>query len=151
MISSEIAEYFEKLPFMHRHFMGVYSIDTIPKTIPERKCLIFNLSKSYMMGSHWVSLARPESNLIEIFDSLGTQFDMLKPHLQFSKQFNYVYNLEPFQLPTSSTCGLFCITFLIERMCNLDLPFNEVLAEIFEINAEKNEDIVKTYCKNLLS
>ena len=149
MLSSEIAATIEKVACMKSHFKGVYSIDNLPKFIKLRQGLIFNLSKMSEPGSHWITLVRVESDKIEIFDSLGTKFEKLKNYLKFKNKPEYVYNENPFQLSNSDTCGYFAITFLIERMFNLDLSYKELLAEIFEPNLESNEKIVIEFCNNL--
>ena len=149
MISSEVAAYFEKNPSVNKHFMGVYSIDTLPNFIPVKKCLVVNLSKSYEIGSHWISLIRPHHKQIEIFDSLGTDMNKLTPYLHFNSKIQIEYNMEPFQKSSSSSCGYFAVTFLYERLFNLDLSFKELLSEIFSSNLEINEKTVIDFCDGL--
>jgi hypothetical protein len=86
---------------------------------------------------------------IEIFDSLGTKIDILKPLLTFKGNPTILFNDCAFQSLTSNTCGYFAITFLIERSFNLDLKYKEVLAETFNIDSEINEKTVVDFCKNL--
>jgi hypothetical protein len=35
-------------------------------------------------------------------------------------------------------------------MFNLDLTFEELLEDIFSVSQDKNEDIVKLFCENIL-
>ncbi len=142
MLSSDIKHYFQKMPCLEKHFMGVFSIDNFPKKIKLRSFFVTNLSKSSEPGSHWISIIKSEPKMIEIFDSLGTKIDHLRPYLKFSNNPNIIYNEAAFQTTTSSTCGLFATMFLIERSFNFDLKFNELLAEIFDKNPEINEKIV---------
>jgi hypothetical protein len=142
MLNSDIELYFQKMPCLEKHFMGVYSIDNFPNKMKLRSFFVCNLSKSSEPGSHWISFIKPEPKTIEIFDSLGTKINNLRPYLKFSNNPNIIYNEAPFQTATSSTCGLFAIMFLIERSFNFDLKFNELLAEIFDKNPEINEKIV---------
>ena len=142
MLSSDIEHYFQKMPCLEKHFMGVFSIDNFPKKIKLRSFFVSNLSKSSDPGSHWISFIKSEPKTIEIFDSLGTKIDNLRPYLKFSNNPNIIYNEAAFQTSTSSTCGLFATMFLIERSFNFDLKFNELLAEIFDKTPEINEKIV---------
>lgn len=145
MLNSDIELYFQNMPCLEKHFMGVFSIDNIPKKIKLRSFFVTNLSKSSEPGSHWISFIKSEPKTIEIFDSLGTKIDDLRPYLKFSSNPNLIYNAAAFQTATSSTCGLFAIMFLIERSFNFDLKFNELLAEIFDENPEINETIVVNF------
>ncbi len=129
--------------------MGVYSIDTIPKFVPVRKCLVFNLSKKHQIGSHWCSLVRSHHQKIEVFDSLGTKIDQLTPYFNFSSKIAIEYNDQAFQKSTTSSCGYFAITFLFERLLNFDLSFQDLLSEVFTSNLEINEKIVHDFCNNL--
>ena len=142
MLSSDIEHYFQKMPCLKKHFMGVFSIDNFPKKIKLRSFFVSNLSKSLEPGSHWISFIKSEPKTIEIFDSLGTKIDSLRLYLKFSNNPNIIYNKAAFQTTTSSTCGLFATMFLIERSFNFDLKFNELLAEVYDKNPEINEKIV---------
>ena len=149
MLNSEIVDYFEKIPCLKANFLGVFSIDNIPQKVNERCCFISNTSKSNEIGSHWISFIKSEKKTIEIFDSLGTKIDYLKPFLNFRGNPTILYNDCAFQSMTSNTCGYFAITFIIERSFNLDLKYKELLAEVFNVDSEKNEKIVVDFCNNL--
>ena len=149
MLNSEILDYFEKIPCLKNNFLGVFSIDNFPQKLNERCCFISNTSKSNEIGSHWISFIKSEKKTIEIFDSLGTKIEYLRPFLKFKGNPTILYNDCAFQSVTSNTCGYFAITFLIERSFNLDLKFQEVLAEVFNKNSEVNEKIVVNFCNNL--
>ena len=151
MISSEFAQYFEKFPCALNHYLGVYALDDLPSIVPVRNFLIFNLSKKSEVGTHWVCLVRPEKHIIEVFDPLGTKFHKISNFLPKQKKIKYVYNHKAFQEITSSTCGKFCIYFLVERMMNFDLSFKSVLIEIFDTSDSINETIVTNFCNSILS
>jgi hypothetical protein len=147
MLNCDIEHYFQQMPCLEKHFMGVYSIDNFPKKIKLRSFFVSNLSKSSEPGTHWISIVKSEPKTIEIFDSLGTEIDYLRPYLKFSNNPSIVYNNAAFQTSTSSTCGLFAVMFLIERSFNFDLKFNVLLAEIFDTSPEINEQIVVDFFK----
>lgn len=145
MLGSEFEDYFKKIPTILPHFVGVYSIDTFPKKLKNRTFFITNLSKSNELGTHWITIIKSEPQLIEIFDSLGTKIELLKPYLKFHKKPVVIYNEGAFQLSTSASCGFFAIMFAVERCFNFDLKFKKLLAEIFSPNVEINEKLVKDF------
>ena len=137
------------MPCLEKHFMGVFSIDNIPKKIKEQCFFVSNLIKSSEPGSHWISFIKSEPKTFEIFDSLGTNINNLRPYLKLSNNPDIKYNEAAFQTTNSSTCGLFAKMFLIEISFNFELKFNELLVEIFDKNPEINEKIVLKFFLNI--
>jgi hypothetical protein len=150
MLASEFEVYFQKVPCLQSHFIGVFSIDNFPKNIKMRSFLVCNMSKSSEEGTHWITILKSEPRTLEIFDSLGTKINSLAPYLKNLKgNPAIIYNENAFQSSTSNTCGFFTIMFIIERCLNFDLKYKELLAEIFERDVEINEKVVVDFCKNL--
>jgi hypothetical protein len=153
MQASEFEQYFEKYPFLKKHFLGIFAIDTLPKLIKYRQFCICNTDKSTESGQHWFCFVKNSNYELECFDSLGLT-DKKKENLLKYCSFRYVkelkYNETSFQSEDSTTCGLFTVYFLIERMHNLDLTFNELLEEIFDEDKLKNELKVENFCKSVL-
>jgi len=149
MLSSEFKEYFEKFPCINDRFLGVFAINNFPRKIANRHFFICNLSKSDQMGTHWIALLKSEPQTIEIFDPLATKIDLLKPYINFRGSPTIYYNDGAFQLNTSTTCGMFCIMFIIERFQNFDLKYKQLLAEIFSIDPKINEKIVSDFITSL--
>ena len=56
------------------HFLGIYPIDRLPKTLPHRNrkgsCFIVNTDPSHLPGTHWLAVY-VGCNLGEVFDSYG--------------------------------------------------------------------------------
>lgn len=121
MESSEFISYFEKVPAILKHFLGVYSIDTIPKRIKLLNFFVCNLSKKTERGSHWIAFIKTRPKEIEIFDSLGSNWDLIYANLNFSENLKILYNETAFQGIDSISCGKFVITFLIERLSNIQV------------------------------
>lgn len=145
MLSSQISGHFEKEPVFTKHFVGVYSLDNLPRTLPFRCFLVFNLSKSSEPGSHWLAAVRSSKTLVEIFDPLGTKIEFLRPHLKFITNLRVEFNVNAFQMATTSTCGNYVIMFLTERVLNYDLTFQDVLSELFETDLNINEKLAIEY------
>jgi hypothetical protein len=117
MQGSEFEIYFEKFPELKKHFLGVFSIDTLPKKIKNRTFCICNTDVHNGLGKHWICFLKSDKSTIECFDSLGISADKKELLLKFCK-FNAKhlhFNLTQFQENDSSTCGLFCIYFVLER------------------------------------
>lgn len=148
MQSNDFDIFIEKVPCVKERFLGVFALDKIPKQMACKTALIFNTDFSHEKGSHWCSLVRSFGNDYEIFDSLGSHFNKVKTNLKF-KNAIYFSNGDAYQLPYSDTCGLFAITFVIERLMNIDIPFDDFLNDIFVTNKEKNENFVKEFCLSL--
>ncbi len=149
MLNVEFDDYFKKCEAIYPSFLGVFSLDTCPRNIKNRTFFILNMSRSNELGSHWISVVKSSPNLVEIFDSLGTKYEILKPYLKFNKNSNIVFNDCAFQLPTSTTCGFFAITFCVNRCLNFDLKYKEVLAHVFTEDLNKNEEIVTEFVSEL--
>ena len=60
------------------------------------------------------------------------------------------YNETKFQNQHSNSCGLFVIYYIWQRMHNLDLSFDDLLEQSFEIDKSLNELKVKRFCEWLL-
>jgi hypothetical protein len=154
MQASEFEQYFNKFPHLKKHFVGVFAIDTLPKTLKYRYFCISNTDLSSEPGQHWICFLRNSNYEIECFDSLGINSEKREKLLKFcsfKRMRQLKFNENIFQCKDSSTCGLFVIYFLIERMHNLDLTFNQVLEEIFENSDTQNELKVEEFCKKILN
>ena len=149
MLNVEFEDHFKKCPSIYPSFLGVFSLDTCPRNIKNRTFFISNMSKKNEIGSHWISIVKSSPDLVEIFDSLGTKYDVLKPYLKFNKKPNIIFNDCPFQMATSTTCGLFAITFCVNRCLNFDLKYKELLAHVFSDDLNKNEQIVTEFVSEL--
>ena len=142
----ELSHLIESFPVLNKHFKGVYAINTLPKTLKYRQFCICNTDSSYGTGIHWFCFLRNSKTSIECFDSLGicdTKREILKNYCSFRGVKEIVFNETQFQKSATSSCGLFVIYFIFERMHNLDLSFEMTLSEIF--------DRVSLFCNNLIN
>lgn len=153
MQSSDFNQYFDKFPFLKHHFLGIFSIDNLPKSIPLRKFLICNTDFSSGDGIHWFCFVKSNNNFIELFDSLGvtqTKKELIQNYCKFKTK-KLIYNETQFQDSLSNTCGKFCIYFLIKRLFNFDTNFEDLLEDIFSTNVNKNETNVNKFCSDILT
>jgi hypothetical protein len=150
METSEFKLYFEKVPLLVNHFIGVFPIDKLPVKIKKKQFFVANLDPSYKEGSHWICFIRLNNTECEIFDSLGVKINNILPYISFNQKFTFVYNSTPVQSLTSTLCGKFVITFLIERMLNQTMDFNDLLENIFVSDLSANDFNVTQFCNNLM-
>jgi hypothetical protein len=152
MQSSEFEKYFNCIPILKNHFIGIFSIDTLPKVIKYRQFCICNTDVQSGNGKHWICFVRTNKNSIELFDSLGVdenKKNLIKNFCKFRIK-ELIFNETQFQANFSDTCGLFVLYFLIERLFNLDISFDDLLEEIFYEDLLRNENQVKDFCDNIL-
>ena len=149
----EITQYLNKFPNLKKHYRGIFSIDTLPKFLKIRQFLICNTDISTGNGLHWFCLLRTSKTSIECFDSLGissSKKTILEKNCHFRGVKELEFNETPFQSLDSTSCGLFSVYFIIQRIHNLDVSFDELLSDIFDgENKEINESLVHKFCDNI--
>ncbi len=113
-------------------FGGVFPSDQIPNVEIDNhmKCFVINTDDSSQSGSHWVAVIfEPHQSIY--FDSYG-----LKPFVPSIKQFvgdNYKYNAKQLQHPLSTTCGEWCIFFILTYITGHSL---KCIHQLFENNSD---------------
>ena len=55
------------------------------------------------------------------------------------------------QASTSTTCGKFCLMFIIERLHNPDMSYDELLNEIFSDDCNENEKTVELFFNEIIN
>jgi len=149
MQSHQLSEFIKKITSLNNHFVGVFSIDTLPATLENRKFLFCNTAPHDKIGEHWFCLSNID-NKIEVFDSLGvddTKKDLLKKFCKIKTKNKLKINETAVQSSTSTICGLFVLYFAIHRFHNADLGFNTLLNEIFSLDLSLNEQLVNEFCQ----
>lgn len=151
MQSSELVEIIEKFPSISKTFLGVFSINTVPKLSKKHQFVILNTEESFKPGKHWFCVIKTYSKEFELFDSLGINVEKLDRLRDFNiLPSNSVlkYNENAVQNSDSITCGLFVCYFLIQRLHNFDMSFSDLINEIFTLNKDLNETTVLNFCKS---
>lgn len=149
METSQFAIYFNKIPSLTNHFIGVFPIDQLPTNLKKKQFFVANTDPSYKNGSHWIAFVRLDTYECEIFDSLALNIEKIVPFFNFKQKLKFTYNSTPVQSITSKLCGKFVVTFLIERMLNQTMEFDDLLENIFSSDLSKNDNIVTDFCNNL--
>lgn len=149
METGDFVKYFEKVPHLVNHFLGVFPIDKIPQKMKKKTFFICNLDPSFKPGSHWICFLKFLPSECEIFDSLGANLSYLLPFIKFKQKTCFVFNNNPVQDTSSHLCGMFVIMFVIERFFNQTMNFGDIVEEIFSKNKLENDLIVAEFCKTL--
>jgi len=146
----EFKLYFQNLPIVNHFYKNVCSLDEIPKFLKPKQFVVVNLSKQSEPGSHWFVIVRSDKTIYEVFNSLGFHnLDAVRPYLKLRKSIDVVFNEHAYQLSNTSTCGYFCIYFIVHRILNNDMSFHHLLDHIFDENNEANENKVTQFCYRL--
>lgn len=149
MLSSQFQESLQCFPQTIKFFDGIFAADLIPHKLRKNRFIICNTDTSDKPGSHWFCLIRFNES-IECFDSLGVNeakktFLLSLPLCTQSNALELEFNCTQVQSNESSSCGEFVLYFLIQRLHNRDLEFNDLLNDIFDIDPSKNEMRVKSF------
>lgn len=150
MQKSDLIDIIETYPSILSAFKGVFSINTVPKRLKSCSFIIVNTECDSEPGKHWFCLFKKSPKKFEYFDSLGVnkqKLNELKNRQIFPNNSSIQYNETQFQHSQSSSCGLFVLYFIIQRMHNLDLSFLTFLEESFTIDCVKNEEIISKFFK----
>jgi hypothetical protein len=98
-------------------------------------------------GRHWFCAFRSSEDILEVFDSLAISLNLVKKYFKYKCKVEA--NTVPVQCYSSKTCGDFVAYFILNRMFNLDMEFEDIVNELFTLNCEKNEKRVKNFLSSL--
>lgn len=133
MDCEEIKLILSKFPLSKNHFAGVFASDTLPdpKQLDLKcdTCFVINLDPSFKPGSHWVCvILKPSCAKNYYFDSYGIK-PFIKSICSFLAGKDFIYNNKRLQHPLSTTCGEWCIFFI---MCHLSNHSLKCIVDFFE-------------------
>lgn len=148
----ELIDIVNKIPSLKPFFKGVYSINTLPKKLKIKNFIFCNTALDFEVGKHWICFVKISSSTVECFNSLGFSqtSNLLHTYCKFTNVQDLEFNVTSVQKPDSDTCGLFVLYFIIQRMHNLDIPFKNLMNEIFSNDLNKNEDNVTTFINTIV-
>lgn len=135
-------------------FCGVYASDTLPSVIEHYPCgLIVNTDPQTEKGSHWVAVYFPTKERGEFFYSYGYPPDFYQQNFKTfldSHSRTWVYNHRCLQNFDSSTCGQFCLYFIINRNRNKSLAvIVKSFSKILSSNDHRVSEFVNRYLRLL--
>ena len=124
---------------LNNKFGGVYSRDTLPKSI-KSKFYIVNLDESSNEGTHWVCVYNCDHQVCYYFDSFGV--DPSDEILKFMKQSKKKILMSTYRIQElgSIMCGYYCIYICDQLLKNV--TFYDILLQFNPNNYKKNDNIV---------
>jgi len=124
----------------------VCSMDGLPLRTKTKSLLIVNSDVHQLRGRHWMAIFIPKDSPPEFFDSLGkcpsSYSHFLIDFLIEENAHGFVYNYKRLQAPFSSSCGLYCIYFLVQRVKGKS--FESILGEFSE-NLQQNNVFIQHF------
>lgn len=125
-----------------KDFRGVFSHDSLPKSINENEYSIVNLQNKNQPGSHWVLIVnRSPEKYVYYFDSFGiAPSEIIAKYLKTSGK-AIMFNNRQLQENISNRCGYFC-AFIVTKV-DSGMSFYDALFSLFQHPTEKNEKMVK--------
>lgn len=152
MNTSQLIQVMEKAPKSRNKFCGVYASDTLPSVIEHFPCgLIVNTDPQSQKGSHWLAMYFPSEDRGEFFDSYGNSPDFYREKFEiFLNNHSRVwsYNRRCLQSFDSSTCGQFCLYFIINRSRGKSMS---MIVNSFSKNSSVNDHRVSEFVRRRLS
>lgn len=128
-----------------RKFRGVFSRDTLPRT-RQAGFYVVNLDTQKQPGSHWVAIEIGQSGeKNKYFDSYGG-----RPKYGSLRKFlgrGHVHSRRRVQHPLSTTCGQWCLYFMLRRNRGWAL---EAITKPFENNIKRGETLVNDHVVNMI-
>lgn len=104
-------------PYARRTFRGVFPRDRLPLRVNTRRpsAYVINTERQEGPGEHWVVVSFDGRERGEYFDSFGLpavyrDIEDFIFHCQ-----SYRYNQHVLQDPPSSTCGLYCMYYVLKK------------------------------------
>lgn len=151
MQASDLLNIIAKFPSISDNFVGIFSINNVPKRVANNHFLIVNTEESSKPGKHWFCFIKRETKKYELFDSLGidqTKLNVIEEFKIFPPKSIVKFNENEVQDSQSITCGLFVLYFLVNRMHNLDMSFSDLINEIFDLKPDVNETLVNNFSQH---
>ena len=115
---------------------GVHANNHLPIEANYPCALVVNTDPCDEPGEHWVALYLTPDGQGEYFDSYGLPpMGRVKKFLG-QKTWNVIYNGQQLQGLTSSTCGHYCLFYLLHCCRNYSM---EDIVNMFEIDTARND------------
>ena len=138
-------------PHARNCFIGVVPCNHLPTKFSKAPaCLVVNTDPSWKQGAHWLAVYMDENRDLEFFDSYGQdpeQYRLVYDFLKRNGQNKWKENRKQLQGPLSSTCGQFCLYFLLWR-CR-GIKFEKIMSG-FDESVHTNDFMVTTFVNSLL-
>lgn len=112
-------------------FLGIYSIDNLPKVNKYPSCLIFNTDPHDKPGQHWIAVIFYNTKKCEFYDPLGFPPNFYGIDDYFGNYSKLIYNKVQVQPFSSRKCGYYCFVFLLSRCRNKNIVISEKFLQTY--------------------
>ncbi len=123
-------------------FLGVFASDQLPSYSINPPCaLVCNTDPSDKPGEHWIAIYINSSGCGEYFDSYGQEPSIVTIRSFLNRNtMSYRTNIKTIQGAMSSSCGQYCVYYLLYRCCGKSLeqivrsmPSNPFVSDSFVV------------------
>jgi hypothetical protein len=114
LFTDEIFKRIKSDKFAKSNFLGVFPRDLLPQVKKVPCSAVINTDSSREPGQHWIAFYVDEKRVCTFFDSYGrrpSEFNLDSYFQSFSLEIKY--NDQQIQSVKSSSCGHFCIFFIL--------------------------------------
>ena len=131
----------------YKCFKGVFPCDRLPYDSVSPLNIIVNTDPSYKPGQHWVCVSINQKGRGYYFDSFGLPpiVPEIRNFLDQKTTKGWTYNKRKIQNITSSTCGNYCILFILFK-CN-KISLKDFIGQ-FGRSSKKNDDKMRKIFRN---
>lgn len=129
LTTNDITKELSKDIYSRLSFIGVFPRDRLPDIYKYPCSFVLNTHPSSKIGEHWIAFYFNQEKKCDFFDSFGlppSYYNLEKYINKFSFSFNY--NKIQLQNFFSSSCGYYCIFFILLRCRHFSL---KDIVEIF--------------------
>ena len=128
-------------------FGSVFASNQLPEEISYPTAIVINTGPNYGPGEHWVAAYFTHDGEAEYFDSYG-----LPPTGSMKKfvkrcAWNTTYNATQLQGLLSSTCGHYCLFYLLHRCRGVAM---DDIVKMFGKNLQKNDRFVEDFIEDFI-
>ena len=129
-------------------FVGVFSINNLPKYLTKNSCLIFNSDPTSKPGSHWLALFMNSNKEMEFFDSYGLNASFYKlTKKNLPSHYSLKCNITQLQDLYSTKCGYFCLYYIYYKVRQYKLE--NIFENLFKNNLQQNDALITRLVKCL--
>ena len=97
-----------------KNFGGVFPSDSLPVSFEKPKSFIINLDPRYKEGSHWVAVKFDKYGKGYYFNSFGGPPEgSILSFIEKHSPNGYTFTPDKYQGNLSTSCGYFCIFFIV--------------------------------------
>ena len=129
-------------------FLGVFSINQLPKRIPRVPLFfIINTNSDNLPGQHWKAIFISKTHHGEIFDSLASPTSLILEQWMNSHTRHWSISTLVLQNPLAPSCGGYVLYYVMTRLNHKSL---KDCIKLFSENVFDNDRIVQLFIDSIV-